>query len=124
MVLWCGRLVSEKLTSPYSLSVYIFPAQIADVASVNNHKQPLKTVSQLAKAQNKIAAPWKPYLVRCVSAGDVSRECIAEEDANGRLCINSGILTHYGVDSVDHTPVIVLLKSAPTEIMVSFSEAE
>lgn len=77
-----------------------------------------------AKAPNKIVAPWKPYLVRCVSANDVSHECIVEEDANGRLWTNSGILTHYGVDSVDHTPVIVLLKTAPSDVCVSFSEAE
>jgi hypothetical protein len=62
--------------------------------------------------------------VRCVSAGNVSHELVVEEDANGRLCMSSGIMTHYGVDTVDHTPVVVLLKAPPSEVMVSFSETE
>jgi hypothetical protein len=71
-----------------------------------------------------VPKPWKAFLVRCVSTGDPLNQCIVQEDGTGQLWMDSGIMTHTTITSVLHTPEVVLLKAAPREVYVTFSQAE
>ena len=65
----------------------------------------------------------KPYLIRCACLGKPTDHCSAEQKADV-LSISCGMLTHWNIHSLDHSPVVVYLASPPNTLYVSFWAAE